>query len=364
MSSTSVTSEPRHRPSASATAARALARVLRPSPATTLRRTRGRCVEQAAGRRRPTRWRSACGCSPIDWRQRPGGVRQELRAPLPGPLRGARAPVRVVVPGDRPEDDGAGRAGGRRRLRRRRAGPADGPRELPDHVSVELEFCYLLGTAASRKATRRRLARLDSFWRDQLLPWLPSFAAAVEEHADHPVFRRAQTRRFGPSSSTAPPRPRASRWREHVMEPEIVFNIQSGIAWDWRVAMDLYLGGAGVGAILFAVLIDHLFAGRYRRLSQTAAWLGPVLVAIGLVLIMAKMGRPFNAWQNYVNVSPLSPLVVGRDLPAASSSASASCTPGPGSIPTRTCAGAGCSASRSFPSRSSSAPTTACCCRC
>jgi formate-dependent nitrite reductase membrane component NrfD len=92
------------------------------------------------------------------------------------------------------------------------------------------------------------------------------------------------------------------------MDPEIVFNVQSGIAWDWRVAMDLFLGGAGVGAILFAVLIDHLFAGRYRRLSQTAAWLGPVLVAIGLVLIMAKMGRPLNAWNNYTNVSLLSPL--------------------------------------------------------
>ncbi|MDZ7802049.1 MAG: NrfD/PsrC family molybdoenzyme membrane anchor subunit [Trueperaceae bacterium] len=92
------------------------------------------------------------------------------------------------------------------------------------------------------------------------------------------------------------------------MDPEIVFNIQSGPAWDWRVAMDLYLGGAGVGAILFAVLVNYAFAGRYRRLTRTAAWIGPVLVAIGLVLIMAKMGRPFNAWQNYVNVSPLSPL--------------------------------------------------------
>lgn len=92
------------------------------------------------------------------------------------------------------------------------------------------------------------------------------------------------------------------------MDPEIVFNIQSGPAWDWRVAMDLYLGGAGVGAILFAVLIDHAFSGRYRRLTRTAAWLGPVLVAIGLVLIMVKMGRPLNAWHNYTNVNLLSPL--------------------------------------------------------
>jgi putative dimethyl sulfoxide reductase chaperone len=67
-------------------------------------------------------------------------------------------------------------------------GPADGPRELPDHVSVELEFCYLLGYRGIEEGDEEALARLDSFWREQMLPWLPSFAAAVEEHADHPVF--------------------------------------------------------------------------------------------------------------------------------------------------------------------------------
>ena len=73
--------------------------------------------------------------------------------------------------------------------------PPTDPRELPDHVSVELEFCYLLGYRGIEEGDEEALARLDSFWRDQALPWLPSFAAAVEKHADHPVFDAAEALR-------------------------------------------------------------------------------------------------------------------------------------------------------------------------
>lgn len=70
-------------------------------------------------------------------------------------------------------------------------GPADGPRELPDHVAVELEFCYLLGYRGLEDGDGEALAKLDGFWRKQMLPWLPAFAAAVAEHADHPAFAAA-----------------------------------------------------------------------------------------------------------------------------------------------------------------------------
>jgi len=70
-------------------------------------------------------------------------------------------------------------------------GPADGPRELPDHVAVELEFCYLLGYRGIEEGDLEALTQLGAFWRDQMLPWLPAFADAVAEHADHPVFAAA-----------------------------------------------------------------------------------------------------------------------------------------------------------------------------
>ena len=92
------------------------------------------------------------------------------------------------------------------------------------------------------------------------------------------------------------------------MEPEIVFNVQHGPFWDWRVAVDLFLGGAGVGAILFAILIDEIFQGRYRRICQTAAWLSPILVLGGLLFLLLKIGRPFRLPLVYVNFNFDSPL--------------------------------------------------------
>lgn len=92
------------------------------------------------------------------------------------------------------------------------------------------------------------------------------------------------------------------------MDAEIIYQVQSGPVWNWKVALDLYLGGAGVGAFLFAVLMDEKFRGRYRRICHTAAWLAPLLILGGLILIMLKMGRPAQMWQTYVNYSPTSPL--------------------------------------------------------
>ena len=92
------------------------------------------------------------------------------------------------------------------------------------------------------------------------------------------------------------------------MNPEIVYNIQHGPYWDWKVALDLFLGGAGVGALLFAILLDTGLHGKYRRICHTAAWISPFLIGAGLLLIMMKMGRPFHAYHTYLNVNPTSPL--------------------------------------------------------
>ncbi len=92
------------------------------------------------------------------------------------------------------------------------------------------------------------------------------------------------------------------------MNTEIIYEIQSGPYWDWRVALDLFLGGAGIGALLFAVLLDERFKGKYQRICRTAAWLAPLLVGAGLLLVMLKMGRPFHLFLAYTNFNPTSPL--------------------------------------------------------
>ena len=92
------------------------------------------------------------------------------------------------------------------------------------------------------------------------------------------------------------------------MNTEIIYHVQSGPFWDWRVALDLFLGGAGVGAFLFAVFLDERFDGKYRRICHTAAHLAPVLIIGGLVLVMLKMGRPLHLFLTYTNFNPTAPL--------------------------------------------------------
>lgn len=92
------------------------------------------------------------------------------------------------------------------------------------------------------------------------------------------------------------------------MNTEIIYELQSGPFWDWRVALDLFLGGAGVGAFLVAVFLDERFDGKYRRICHTAAHLAPVLIMAGLVLLLVKMGRPLHLFLVYANFNPTSPM--------------------------------------------------------
>jgi len=92
------------------------------------------------------------------------------------------------------------------------------------------------------------------------------------------------------------------------MSSEIIYFTQPAPFWDWRVATDLFLGGAGVGALLFGVLLDEWFKGKYHRICVTAAWLSPVLVTAGLMFLMMKMGRPLHLFFTYTNFNPHSPL--------------------------------------------------------
>jgi protein NrfD len=92
------------------------------------------------------------------------------------------------------------------------------------------------------------------------------------------------------------------------MDPQIVYNIQPGAYWNWKVALDLFLGGAGVGAFLFSVALFELWGRRYRRIPQTAAMLAPFLVGAGILFLLFKMGRPTAIFLTFVSFAPSSAL--------------------------------------------------------
>ena len=92
------------------------------------------------------------------------------------------------------------------------------------------------------------------------------------------------------------------------MEPNIFYGIQAGPYWDWRIALDLFFGGAGVGAFLFGVGLDAAFKDRYSRITQTAAILAPILVVLWLLSLLAELGRPAHLFLTFTHFAPSSPL--------------------------------------------------------
>lgn len=101
------------------------------------------------------------------------------------------------------------------------------------------------------------------------------------------------------------------------MDPTIVFNPQHGPIWDWRVALDLFLGGVGVGAFLFAWALTRGGEKRYATLAQTAAVIAPIAVAAGLSLLFWKLGMKLHVHQMMLNFSPTSVMWWGASIQGA-----------------------------------------------
>lgn len=98
------------------------------------------------------------------------------------------------------------------------------------------------------------------------------------------------------------------------MDATFIYHVQPGPYWGWKVAVDLFLGGAGVGALLFAVAMHALFKGKYRRICQTAAFLAPLLITSGLIVLLAKLGQPLRLFYTFNHVVLSSPLWWGGIL--------------------------------------------------
>ncbi|WP_324716122.1 NrfD/PsrC family molybdoenzyme membrane anchor subunit [Carboxydochorda subterranea] len=68
--------------------------------------------------------------------------------------------------------------------------------------------------------------------------------------------------------------------------------------WGPLVAWDFFLGGAGAGAYLMAVWLGWTDR-RHGWLARTGIVLGPVLVALGALLLLMDLGEPLRFWRGY-----------------------------------------------------------------
>ena len=96
-----------------------------------------------------------------------------------------------------------------------------------------------------------------------------------------------------------------------MVETIFTYNTPHLVYWDWRIAADLFLGGVGVGAFLWAVLNSLYYKDKYASISKTGAILSPILVILGLILMTTEMGHPFGMWRTITGFNVSSPLSWG-----------------------------------------------------
>ncbi|MDT8446595.1 MAG: NrfD/PsrC family molybdoenzyme membrane anchor subunit [bacterium] len=97
---------------------------------------------------------------------------------------------------------------------------------------------------------------------------------------------------------------------------ELIFNIQGMPVWDWRVALDLFFGGIGVGAFLVALLVDWFYRDQ-QSLGRTAASLSPAMLLLGFLFLLMKLGRPMASIHLFTTYQPQSAVWWGGWLQSA-----------------------------------------------
>ncbi|MFQ5951782.1 MAG: NrfD/PsrC family molybdoenzyme membrane anchor subunit [Candidatus Omnitrophota bacterium] len=98
------------------------------------------------------------------------------------------------------------------------------------------------------------------------------------------------------------------------METKIVYDIFNLVYWDWRIAMDLFLGGLGVGAFLCAIALMFYKGNDDLVAVKTGAIIGPIGMTVGLLFMLAEMGQPLRIWKTWTRFNFMSTLSWGGIL--------------------------------------------------
>ena len=66
-------------------------------------------------------------------------------------------------------------------------------------------------------------------------------------------------------------------------------------SWGWLVVIYVFLAGCGGGTFLFSFVLD--FLGLYEPVARTGLLIGPILVAIGSLMLIFDLGSPGRAYR-------------------------------------------------------------------
>ena len=76
--------------------------------------------------------------------------------------------------------------------------------------------------------------------------------------------------------------------------------------WDYRVALDLFLGGVGIGVFLLSAYLSFIKRERAFVITRIGFFSSPVLVGVGVLALITELGKPFRMISTFVNVNPTS----------------------------------------------------------
>lgn len=90
------------------------------------------------------------------------------------------------------------------------------------------------------------------------------------------------------------------------MKDKEVKKMEFHALWDYRVALDLFLGGVGIGIFLICAYLSFIKKESSFALTRIGFILSPVFVGLGVLALMTELGKPFRMFSTFINVNPTS----------------------------------------------------------
>lgn len=76
--------------------------------------------------------------------------------------------------------------------------------------------------------------------------------------------------------------------------------------WDYRVAVDLFLGGLGIGIFLLSAFFSFTSREKSLFITKIGFFTAPILVGLGVFALLTELGKPFRMLLTFINVNPTS----------------------------------------------------------
>jgi len=80
--------------------------------------------------------------------------------------------------------------------------------------------------------------------------------------------------------------------------------IELQTTWGWEIAIYLFLGGLGAGALCAVAIINLATGERFKNTVRFGAWASVIALAVGTLALLLEVGNPFRAiilFQSFVN---------------------------------------------------------------